>query len=106
MPIGNHTLPTETMSNCTDGMLYCFSQWASDVTTGAFWAMAMISFTVVIFLATLRFGSNRAFGFGGLVCLLGGVWLSILTLIPWWLGSIFILVGTAGFAVMLISEKK
>lgn len=101
-----HTLPTETMSTCTDGMLSCFSQWASDVTTGMFWVFALISFCVVIFLATLRFGNNRAFGFAGFVSLVGGIWLSILTYIPWWVGSVFIIVGAVSLVVMIISGKQ
>jgi hypothetical protein len=100
-----HPLPTSIMTTCNDGLVYCFAKWASTVTTGAFWFMALLAFTVSIFLATLRFGSNRAFGFAGFVGLLGGVFLSVLQLIPWWVGSTFIIVGVIGFAVLLISEK-
>lgn len=103
--VGNHTLPSDYLSNCSDGILYCLSNWASDVTTGAFWVMALMAFCVVIFLATLRFGGNRAFGTAGFVGMLGGIWLSILKLIDWWVGSTFIIVGFIAMIVLIISEK-
>lgn len=102
--VGNFSLPSEALDNCS-GILYCFSQWASDVTTGMFWVMALLSFVVIIFLATMRLGTNRAFGFASFVGLIGGVWLSILTLIPWWMGSAFIITGVVGIAVLLINER-
>lgn len=100
-----HTLPNEYLDTCTDGFLYCYAQWASLVTTGFFWIGALISFTVVIFLATLRFGNTRAFGFAGFVGLIGGIFLAILTLIPWWAGSMFIIIGVIGLAGMILSER-
>lgn len=100
-----HPLPANILTTCNDGLFYCFAKWASDVTTGTFWFMALLAFTVSLFLATLKFGSNRAFGFASFVGMLGGVFLSVLKLTPWWVGSTFIILGVIGFAVMLISEK-
>ena len=105
MTVGNFSLPTQMMTTCTDGILYCFSKCAGDVTTGLFWVLALLTFMVVIFLAAAQFGSIRAFGFAAFVGLVGGIWLSIITLIPWWIGSIFIIVGIIGIVVMIISER-
>lgn len=101
----SHPLPTEVLTTCTDGMLFCFSQWASRVTTGAFWVFALIGFAFALFMATIRFGTPKAFGFGSFVLMIGGVWLSVLTLIPWWIGSAFILIGTIGIAIVWLSER-
>jgi len=104
MAVGSHPLPTEILDTCT-GLVYCFATWASDVTLGMFWVLALGSFSVVIFLATSRFGSTRAFGFSGFVGMIGGVWLSVLQLIPWWVGSTFIIVGVISIMGMIISDK-
>lgn len=107
MPVGNHTLPTDVLDSCTDGFIYCYSRWSSDVTTGLFWFLALFSFTLVLFLATTgRYGTPRAFGFASFVGLIGGIWLAVLQLIPWWVGSTFIIVGVIGLAGMFISDKK
>ena len=98
-------MPSEYLNSCTDGFFVCMARWTNDITSGAFWFMALISFMVIIFLATLRLGTTRAFGFASFVGLIGGVWLSILQLIPWWLGSTFIIVGVIGIVMMIISEN-
>ncbi len=100
-----HELPTKMVRECTDGLLYCFSEWAGDVTLGAFWIFALLAFSFAIFMASMRFGTNKAFGFASFVGLLGGVWLAILQLIPWWIASAFILIGVIGLALMFLSEK-
>jgi len=106
MPVGNHTLPTDMLDSCTDGFVYCFSQWASDVTTGVFWFFALLSFTIIIFIASAKFGTPRAFGFASFVGMIGGVFLSVLQLTPWWVGSVFIIAGVVGLAVMFIADKN
>ena len=100
-----HTLPSEIMKTCSDGLLYCFSEWAGTVTGGAFWIFALLAFSFAIFMATIRFGSVRAFGFGSFVGMIGGIWFAVLQLISWWIASAFILVGVIGLAMMVLSEK-
>ena len=102
---GNHTLPTNILDTCDDGFLYCFSDWASDVTTGLFWVLALLTFCIIIYIASGRLGGVRAFGFASFVGMIGGIWLAILKLIPWWAGSSFILVGIIGIMALIISEK-
>jgi len=105
MAIGNHTLPTDMMNTCTDGFVYCFAKWASDVTTGFFWTFMLLAFAIVSFIATSRYGGVRAFAFASFIGMIGGVWLSVLTLISWKIGSTFIIVGVVGLMAMIISEK-
>ena len=100
-----HTLPTEMMDSCTGTFIHCFAQWAREVTTGSFWALALLSFCTILYLATARFGGTRAFGFATFVGLLGGIWLAILKLIPWWIGSSFIILGLIGVITLVLSEK-
>jgi len=100
-----HPLPADILDTCTKGLLWCFANWASQVTVGAFWVLALLTFTVVIYLATARFGGIRAFGFASFTGLLGGIWLAVLQLIPWWVGSTFIIIGVVGIMSMIISEK-
>lgn len=103
--VGNHSLPTNILDTCSDGFFYCFATWASNVTTGMYWTFALLTFCSILFVATLRFGSPRAFGFASFVGLLGGVWLSTLQLIPWWTGSTFIIVGAIGMVTLVLNEK-
>jgi len=99
------TLPTNLMTDCDDGFMYCFASWASTVTGGLFWGMAMITFAIVTFLATSRYGSARAFGFSSFILLIGGVWLSVMKLIAWWLGSAFIIVGVIGLVALILNKE-
>lgn len=101
-----HELPSQVMSNCSDGFLVCFGKWASDVTSGGYWLGALIAFCVVIFLATLRFGSVRAFGFASMVGLFGGVWLAVIGLVAWWVASTLIIIGLIGLGIMILSRNK
>lgn len=106
MSVGNLSLPTDIMDTCTNGFFYCMADWASDVTIGLFWVLALLTFSIVIYLATARYGGTRAFGFASFVGLLGGVWLSVLKLIPWWVGSTFIIIGIVGIVGMIVSETQ
>ena len=100
-----HLLPTDAMDGC-DGFVYCFAQWASTVTTGLFWGLALMTFAIVIYMASARYGGTRAFGFATFILMIGGIWLSVLKLIAWWLGSTFIIIGIIGLALLVLSEKK
>lgn len=100
-----HPLPINILDNCEGGILYCMAKWASVVTGGFFWTGLLLAFCVVLFMVTQRFGTTRAFGFGSFVGLLGGIWLTIAELIPWWVGSTFILVGIIGLGALVMNEK-
>ena len=100
-----HLLPTDVLANC-DGLLYCLSLWANQVTNGLFYPMLLFAFGMVLFMATInRFGTPRAYGFASVAMLLGSLWLITLQLTSWWMASIFILNGVAGFVVMILGEK-
>lgn len=104
MTVGNHTLPTQILRTCSDGMMYCFSEWANTVSNGMFWTIALLSFCIVLFMATARLGSVRAFGYASFVGMIGAVFLAIMTLMSWSLASAFILAGALGIVVMIMSE--
>lgn len=105
MSVGNHTLPTGILQTCGDGFLYCYAKWAHDVTTGFFWVAILMGFMAVLFMGTQRFGTARSFGFASVSGLFGSMWLATLRLMPWWVASLFILVGGAGFVVMILNER-
>lgn len=101
-----HALPSQILTSCNKGIMYCFSDWANDVSLGAFWVFMLLGFATVIAMATWKFGVNRAIGFGSFVGMIGAIWLTIMQLIPWWTASAFILAGVGGIAIMIISEKQ
>jgi len=105
MVIGNHTLPTEIFTTCTDGFVWCFANWAYVVTSGMFWTFMLIAFSIVLMIATIRMGTARAFGYGSFVGMIGAIWFAIMKLMPWSIASAFILVGAIGIIMMIISEK-
>lgn len=99
-----HELPI--INSCTKGLIWCYWNWADSVTLG-FWSVAaLLSFVVVLFMATSRFGSHRAFGYSSFVGMIGAIFLATMQLMSWWIATIFIFVGVAGLAMMAISERR
>lgn len=105
MTIGNHTLPTEILRTCSDGMFYCFSDWAFDVTNGIYWTLMLLGFSVALIWATSKAGMARAFGFGSFAGMIGSIWFATMSLIPWWTATVFIIVGLIGIGLMFISDR-
>lgn len=98
-----HQLPSNIMDNC-DGVLYCFSKWAYNVTDGFFFTGLLLGFCIVLFMATYKYGTPRAYGFASVVGLIGAIWLVTMQLVPWVYASVFILAGVVGFVVMIMNE--
>jgi len=102
-----HPLPVNLDTMCSsNGTLYCVSEWAYNVTEGLFWTIILLAFIIVLFMASQKFGTTRAFGFASFVGLLGSVFLVTLNLIPYWIASAFILTGVIGLAVMVIGNSE
>lgn len=87
------------------GLLEGMAYWASVVTQGWYWAMALFGFCVVLMIGTTKFGMPRSFGFASFVGALGATMLAILNLLPWSVASMFIITGFVGFAVMILNER-
>jgi len=104
--VGSHELPTEILRTCNDGMLYCFAEWAYQVTDGMFWTFMLLGFVFALFIATSRLGSTKAFGYASFVGMLGSIWFAVMQLMPWWIASAFILTGVIGLVMMVLSENK
>ncbi len=100
-----HELPSQLLTNCTDGTMSCIAQWAYRVTQGMFWVFALFGFCAALFMATSRLGNTRAFGFASFVGMMGSIWFATMGLMSWWITTIFILVGAIGIVVMLMSKK-
>ena len=100
-----HVLPTELLRTCDDGLLYCFSSWANNITFGMWWVMLLLGFCFALFMATIQMGTQRAFGYASVVGLFGAVWLAILGLMTWWIASAFILTGVIGTVMMLMADR-
>jgi len=98
-----HLLPNEL--TCSKGMLYCFWLWADTVTMGLWSILVLLGFCSAIFIATIRFGTPRAFGFASFVGMMGGIWFATMQFLSWWIASIFILAGIIGIGMMVLSEK-
>ena len=106
MAVGNHTMPSEILSTCTDGLFWCTANWAYTVTSGIWWTALLIGFVFSLYMATIfKFGNTRAFGFASMVGLIGAVWFAIARLMPWWIATIFILTGVIGIASMVMKER-
>jgi len=79
--------------------------WLNVVTTGFFWAMALLGFCVICFFATIRLQVPRAFGFAGFIGLIGAIWLATLKYLSWSIASMFIITGLIGLAVLVMQGK-
>ena len=104
MTIGNHTLPTEIMSSCSDGFMWCFAKWANDVTTGMFWTFMLAGFAIALAIATARLGGTRAYAYGSFVGMMGAIWFAIMQLMPWEMATVFIINGVVGAAMLILSS--
>lgn len=100
-----HQLPTNLQEGC-DGVLLCMSRWSYDVTGGMWWTILFLAFLIVLFLATQRFGTRRAFGFSSFVSIVGSLFLATLQLMPYWLAAAFILSGVVGLAVLVMGSER
>ena len=96
---------TNIFAGDCEGMLICAAQWASDVTLGAFWILMNIGFMVVLFMASYRYQTPRAYGFASVTTALSAVWLMTMDLIAVEAGILFILNGCVGFAVMILNQR-
>lgn len=98
-----HPLPTD-LTNSSTGLFEGMAIWAYEVTNGIFWAAMLLGFCVVMWIATSRYSNDRAFGYAGIIALFGSTILATLTLMTWWLASIFILAGALGVAYMVVNK--
>jgi len=92
--------------NESQGLMEGISKWAYEVTGGWFWALLLMGFCIVLYMATTRFGDERAIGYAAVVGLLGSIILMSIGLMEFWLGSIFIIVGAIGLAWMIMSKRN
>ena len=72
-----HILPTDLVDDDT-GLLEGMGNWANNVTFGAFWFFLLAGFCFVLFMATVKYGTDRAFGYAGTTALLGSISLLII----------------------------
>lgn len=105
MTVGNHTLPQALLDNCS-GLLYCYGKWAYEVTDGLFFVGALLAFATIVFISSMAFGINRAFGYASFVGMVGSMFLVTLGYMPFWTASIFIICGVLGIAMMVMTERE
>jgi len=73
-------------------------------TQGTFWSLLLACFCFVLFMASVKYGQERATGYGGIAGLFGALILATLNLMSWWIASIFIIVGTLGLTYMIMNR--
>lgn len=101
-----HELPTDLIDTSAGiGLIEGMAKWAYNVTFGWFWSMLLMGFCVVLYIAASRYSGDRAFGYAGVVGLFGAILLVTLNLMPWYVASIFIIVGAISIASMIMSGK-
>lgn len=97
-------LPTDLV-NDTTGLIEGMAKWAYIVTGGWFWTALLLGFCVVLFTATSRYSTERAFGFAGIAGMLGAMMLVAVGLMSWWVAGIFIIVGIVGVVSMVVKNQ-
>lgn len=95
-----HALPTDLVDSDT-GLMEGLGDWANGVTGGAYWTMMLLGFCIVLGVSSSRYGIDKAFGYAGTTGLLGSIPLMILGWIPWYFGSMFIIVGAISIVAMI-----
>ena len=103
--MGSWQLPTDLV-NSSQGLLEGTAKWAYNVTDGAFWSMLLFGFCIVLTMASSRYGIGKAMAFGAVTGLLGSIMLLTAGLMPWWIGSIFIISGSFAIAWLVFHKKS
>lgn len=106
MPTGNVTLPSDLLDGCNEGIMWCISNYAYQVTSGLWWILMLLGFSIAIAMASARMGSTRAYAHGSFVGMIGAVWFAIMGLMAWWVASAFIINGIISFAVLIMSRSR
>lgn len=99
-----HELPQNLQDTC-DGLFYCVSKWAYDVTGGLFWVIMLLAFQGVLILSTYRYGTTKAFGFAAVSGMLLAYFMATLNFMAWWIASGFIIIGFVGIATLIMQER-
>lgn len=95
-----HDLPTDLVDDDI-GLMEGMGIWAKNVTSGFFWSFMLLGFCIVLWMATARYGNERAFGYAGTVALFGSILLVMIGWIDWSHASILIIIGAIGIATMV-----
>lgn len=95
----DHALPSDLVDE-RGSLMEGLGSWAYEVTNGIFWGALLLGFCVVLFISTIKYDVDRAFGFAGITGLFGSIILLILDWMSWWLASLFILTGAIAIALM------
>jgi len=90
--------------NESQGMIEGIAKWSYEVTQGTFWSLLLVCFCIVLGVSTVKYGLERAIGFGSITGLLGALFLATAGLMPWWIASIFIIVGAIGLTYMIMNK--
>jgi len=96
-------LPADLV-NETTGLFEGTAIWAYEVTQGTFWSLLLAGFCFVLWMASSRFGQERAIGYATITGLFGSLFLVTLGLMPWWIASIFIIMGAIGLTYMIMNK--
>jgi len=102
-----HQLPGTYMQTCmeaNDGFIFCAAEYIHVVTNGLFWPAMLLGFCAILFIATIKVGVKKSFGFASFVMINGSIMLALLELMTWWIASAFIITGMIGVAMMVIRE--
>ena len=98
------TFETNIFEGC-EGLFFCLSTWYNTVTFGWFWILILLAFGIVLFMATVGFGSARAFGFSSVGMSLGALFMVQLGFIPVWFMTLSIVAGVIGIIIMFNQGK-
>jgi len=100
-----HPLPTD-FSNETTGLLEGMADWSYQVSQGTFWVFMLLGFCFVLFVATKRYTTDRAFGFAGVTGLFGSIFLAVLGLMTWTIATFFIIAGAISVVAMILARSN
>lgn len=99
-----YALPTGLVNGT--GLMTGFARWAFNVTYGLFFVVMLIAASAVSFLITLRYSTERSFGYATFVGMAGALILVSLNLIAWKYAAAFILLGVIGLVWMIVGSRK
>lgn len=98
-------LTTDIYGSCNDGLLTCLALWSNEVTGGRFFTLILLGIIITLFLATIRFGTMRAYAYASMTGIFFSIILALTGLMSWLFASMFIINGAVAIALMISSDR-
>ena len=95
---------TNPLQNC-EGLLICIAKWVNEINYGLFWTMFLLTFMIILFMATIRYGTPRAASYAGISGIFLSIWFFTAELMPFNVALWFWIFGAGSIALVILGNR-